>query len=414
MVQSNEPLTFARELEASCHQYLPIAAGASVIAWLPYVWLDAQVHPELPVLPWIRAGFTLVAVIVLLCWRFTTVSRRLLVAVQAGYLLLATGVVTGLVGADPIYIGGYCMVLCLAPVPPLPRAWTWGLLVGSLLLFAAFGSNVSFPAGRGAYSRNDLQTGALLSFLFVFLIDRMRRRSWEQAVEIGRQKQLIEADHAHIDRLLHNILPPTIAAELKLRGVVEPQLHPDATVVFTDFAGFTGLAERMPPSDLVALLHRCFSAFDRVMERHGLEKLKTIGDAYMFASGLPQPSPGHAVTAVRAAIEIRDWMDALALERTAAGLPTWQVRIGVHTGPLVAGVVGEKKFVYDVWGDTVNVASRMESSGAPGEVNVSATTASRVEACFTLEPRGQVLAKNKGMMEMFFVRGALAAGPPEA
>lgn len=216
----------------------------------------------------------------------------------------------------------------------------------------------------------------------------------EDNLEIARKKS---------DDLLLNILPQEVATELKHKGTTIPRFYDNASVLFTDFVGFTAIAEKMSAEDLVGELDRCFSYFDGIMRRYNLEKIKTIGDSYMAASGIPEPSATHAVDCVLAALEISSFMDGLKQEKLAAGRESWDLRIGIHSGPLVAGVVGEKKFAYDCWGDTVNTASRMESSGSPGRVNVSRQTWELVKEYFEGEYRGKVYAKRKGEIEMYFV-----------
>jgi class 3 adenylate cyclase len=175
--------------------------------------------------------------------------------------------------------------------------------------------------------------------------------------------------------------------------------------MFTDFVGFTQSAEVLPAQSLVTQLDECFRAFDAITRRNGLEKIKTIGDAYMAAAGIPHPSSSHAHDCVRAALEIRDFMLNLQESRTEQQQPHWELRLGIHTGPLVAGVVGTDKFVYDIWGDTVNTAARMESSGVVGKVNISGATHSLIKDQFQCEHRGKIAAKNKGEVDMYIVLG---------
>jgi adenylate cyclase len=207
------------------------------------------------------------------------------------------------------------------------------------------------------------------------------------------------------DRLLLNVLPEPVALELKRNDRVAPLDYESASVLFTDFVGFTAIAEHLTPQELIEELDGCFRLFDRIAKRHGLEKIKTIGDAYMAAGGVPAPNRTHAVDCVLAALEIGRAVSELMTRNAAAGRPHWRLRIGINTGRLIAGVIGREKFAYDVWGDTVNTASRLESSGEPGEINISSATYECVRGFFVCEPRGLVEAKGKGEIEMYFVRG---------
>lgn len=238
-------------------------------------------------------------------------------------------------------------------------------------------------------------TGLVLVIIFaLFLYSRFR--------VIRSQKVIIEAEKKKSEELLLNILPEKTAQELKEKGHSDARLIDEATVLFTDFKGFTLLSEQLSPQELVGEINECFSAFDRIIGKHNIEKIKTIGDAYMAAGGLPVPNSTHAKDVVSAALEIRNYMQELAARKASENKPFFEIRIGVHTGPVVAGIVGIKKFQYDIWGDTVNTASRMESSGEAGHVNISATTYNLVKDNFACTPRGKIAAKNKGELEMFF------------
>ncbi len=220
-----------------------------------------------------------------------------------------------------------------------------------------------------------------------------------------RDRRTIAEERKKSDHLLLNILPATVAQELKRYGKSRPVLFQSATVLFTDFEGFTGIAEAMRPDDLVTELDRCFSYFDAVTRRFKLEKLKTIGDSYMCAGGVPEINRTHTIDAVLAALEIQAFMNRMQSIKSEQGLPYWSLRLGIHTGPLVAGVIGENKFAYDVWGDTVNIASRCESAGVAGRINVSAAVRDRLVDLFVCEHRGAVPAKHKGEIDMYFVTG---------
>ncbi len=233
----------------------------------------------------------------------------------------------------------------------------------------------------------------------------LEKKVEERTAEVVAQSKEIEGQKGRIEDLLLNILPKEISEELKDKGKATARRHDEVTVLFTDMKGFTQAAEKMTPEELVNELDECFIQFDEIVGRYGIEKIKTIGDSYMCAAGVPTSDPHHAHKCVLAALEIRDLMERWRKAREAQGKTPWVLRIGLHSGPVVAGVVGKRKFAYDIWGDTVNTASRLESSGAPGEVNISGATFALVKDRFECEARGQVAAKNKGAIDMYFVRG---------
>jgi class 3 adenylate cyclase/FixJ family two-component response regulator len=225
----------------------------------------------------------------------------------------------------------------------------------------------------------------------------------ERTQELIEKNVTLDAEMKRNEELLLNILPFDTAQELKAKGSADARHYPDITVMFTDFKGFTFVAEKLSPEQLVREIDTYFKAFDSITDKFGIEKIKTIGDAYMAAGGLPTSNTTHAVDAVNAAVAIRDYVEQQKTMRQAAGLPYFEIRIGIHTGPVVAGIVGHRKFAYDIWGDAVNLASRMESSGEVGQINVSASTYERIKDKFTCTFRGEIEAKNKGKVGMYFV-----------
>ncbi len=225
----------------------------------------------------------------------------------------------------------------------------------------------------------------------------------ESHEEIDRARDEIEAEKARSEELLPNILPASIADELKEHGRVEPRYYHSVTIMFTDFIAFTSFAENMEPNRLIQQLDQCFSAFDEIAERCNLERLKTIGDSYMCVGGLPVENRTHLVDTCLAALEIQNFMVGLNRQLEKMRLSPWELRTGIHTGSVMAGVVGKKKFTYDIWGDAVNVAALMESNSEAGRINLSESTAHRIGDLFDIEHRGSIEAKRKGRLEMYFL-----------
>ena len=226
--------------------------------------------------------------------------------------------------------------------------------------------------------------------------------------KVSERTAQLEAQKKLSDELLLNILPAEVADELKAKGSADAKMIDQVTVLFTDISGFTLLAQNLSASELVSELNECFSTFDRIMLKYGIEKIKTIGDSYMAAGGLPTPNATHAKDVVNAALDIQQYMVEYKIRNITVGKPYFELRMGVHTGAVVAGIVGLKKFAYDIWGDTVNTASRMESSGEVEKINISQTTYELVKDEFDCEYRGKISAKNKGVMDMYFVKSRRA------
>jgi len=243
---------------------------------------------------------------------------------------------------------------------------------------------------------NYLSVVALTSiFLLAFGLYRRYRY-------IKRTNGIIEEERNRSDRLLRNILPAETALELKQRGKVRAIKFESVTVMFTDFKGFTNYSTKLSPEKLVESIDFYFSKFDEIMEKHELEKIKTVGDAYMCAGGLPFISHDHAHKMLLAAFEMLEFVEEMKC-REDDDLAHFDIRIGINTGPVIAGVVGTKKFAYDIWGDTVNIAARMESAGAAGKINISEMTHEQVKEDFNCTFRGVVEVRNKGKMKMYFV-----------
>jgi class 3 adenylate cyclase len=240
----------------------------------------------------------------------------------------------------------------------------------------------------------------LLSILLYFRF-RAKKRT---ANELSNKNKLIEEEQKRSNSLLLNILPPAIAEELKARSKVAARKYDRATVMFIDFKGFTNVAEQLSPERLVEELDHCFSNFDNIISHFKVEKIKTVGDAYICASGLSDMNVNPS-DMIKAALEIQDFLLGLKAERMGQGLPYFEARVGIHIGPVVAGVVGAKKFAYDIWGDTVNTAARMEEACDTGRVNVSEDAYDLARYEFEWQHRGKIAAKNKGNMDMYYVTG---------
>jgi adenylate cyclase len=261
----------------------------------------------------------------------------------------------------------------------------------------------------------DLSSPAItMYFIIVFIIiwalyDQLtfrfarKRYSLEQILN-NRTEDLIR-EKEKTETLLSNVLPKNTAAEIIAKGKATKIKYNFVTVLFSDIQGFTKIAEEMNPEVLIDELDKFFFHFDSVVEKFGIEKIKTIGDAYMCAGGIPERNRTNPVEVILAALEMQQYMLKLKMTSEIAGMKFWDIRIGIHTGTVVAGVVGQKKLSYDIWGDTVNTASRMESSGDAGKINISGTTYEFVKDFFICEYRGKMPVKYKGELDMYFVDG---------
>lgn len=225
----------------------------------------------------------------------------------------------------------------------------------------------------------------------------------EQTQELNKQRSLIEEEQKKSEALLLNILPFEVARQLKTKGRAGTRHYKMVSVLFTDFKGFSKSSKQLEAKDLVNILDTYFAKFDDIIGNHYMEKIKTIGDAYMCAGGLPLRNKSNPYNAVLAGLEIQNYMNVLNDNKVLKNLSVWELRLGIHTGEVVAGVVGKKKFAYDIWGDTVNIASRMEQAGHVGMVNISGTTYEYIKDYFECNHRGKIEAKNIGKVDMYFV-----------
>lgn len=273
------------------------------------------------------------------------------------------------------------------------------LAVSALFEATLAGSAPHIRAGvRSAMFALNLAGPAIAAFLALLYFTTQRDRAQTALVEGHR---LLEAEQARSERLLLNILPAPIADQLRDGVTTIAESHRDVSVLFADIAGFTPLAEELGAQALVDLLNEVFIVFDNLAEAAGMEKIKTIGDAYMVVGGLPSPRPDHLSAVLELAIAMSD---AISHVRTPHG-KALQLRIGIDVGPVVAGVIGRRKFSYDVWGDTVNTASRMESHGVPGRIQVTERIAQAARQQFDFEPRSSIAIKGKGSMTTFLLVG---------
>jgi class 3 adenylate cyclase/Tfp pilus assembly protein PilF len=240
----------------------------------------------------------------------------------------------------------------------------------------------------------------IVGFVLIMMVAFQTLRSYFRKVKTNK---ILDQQKVEIENLVLNILPAEVATELRTQGSATPRSYESVSVLFTDFKGFTKIASGLAPKDLVAELNDFFMAFDEITGRNNLEKIKTIGDAYMCAGGIPTRNETHHFDTVKAGLEMQEYMDRSNKIRASKGQEPWALRVGIHTGPVVAGVVGKKKFAYDIWGNAVNIASRMESSGEAGRLNISAATHALVKDSYKCEFRGKIYAKNVGDIEMYFV-----------
>ncbi|MCW3122527.1 MAG: family 3 adenylate cyclase [Flavipsychrobacter sp.] len=341
-------------------------------------------------------------------------NERLLLNIQLVAIFLCPTVMQWLAGG---YLKGGVIILWafLAPINALvfhdiKKAQFWmAMVLGTILCTGFFNGYFEHWGNYTDRSQKVLQITMNLSGAIMVIYFSMQYF----VRTINKNNSLLMQEKEKSDKLLLNILPAQIAEELKANGKTHPTLYTDTTIIFSDFKDFTQFSELFTPEELVGELEECFNSFDEIIAKNGLEKIKTIGDAYMCVAGIPRKeddAEGNAVNAIMAALEIADFIEKIKKEKNKAGKVFWDIRIGVHTGDVVAGIVGKKKFVFDIWGDAVNTASRLETCSEGGKINISGTTYQLVKEYFNCSYRGKLAVKNKGELDMYFVESII----PEA
>lgn len=305
-----------------------------------------------------------------------------------------------------LYLLGYssgvaasCFLIIILPYMTFPRKARKSAYVFSLLGCLTMIVSVFFQSDIQAHY--DVMDPYLLQVVNVSITGFIcLTLVWSLSVLIDRSEESLKAEQEKSDELLHNILPVNVAKDLKETGTTIPKRHKSVTILFTDFKGFTELVASIPAITLVNELNDIFGRFDDIVEEVGVEKIETIGDAYVAACGLEEEVTGHAANCINAAQLMLSYLE----ERNKKHEIKWRMRVGIHSGPIVAGVVGKKKFSYDLFGDTINTASRMESSGEPGKINISGPTFQLVKNDIDYDYRGKIHAKGKGEIDMYFVK----------
>ena len=282
-----------------------------------------------------------------------------------------------------------------------------------IIITASGNLQTAFDAGAVDFIRKPIDQVELLvrvkstlsMFKLLKSIVKQAEMLEQQSFELEQKNHILKIEQEKSDNLLKNILPAEIADQLKNKGQVEAKPYKTVSVLFTDFKGFTQISEKLSPQKIIIELSIFFAKFDEIIGGHFIEKIKTIGDSYMCVGGLPLRNKSNPIDTVLAGLEMQEFVKSINEEKISKGEEPWNLRLGIHTGKVIAGVIGKKKFAYDIWGDTVNTASRMESAGEIGKVNISGETYKHIEPYFDCEYRGKIVAKNKGEIDMYFVHG---------
>ena len=384
----------------------------TIIVFLAYAAHDALVVPEVVRYAWMLrfAGFAPLGIAVIAF----TYSRFYERFHQLAMLALGVSVntITLLVGNAAqtdgffIYTGYSALFVLLGPFIGKMSVKTHAIYTCAVLalFFAIDHARIESEWRVVVSTAISILSMGFIGALAAWQLEHQSREAFLQRRTIREQLDALDLEKGKSDALLLNILPAQVAERLKRDGESIADGFARVTVLFSDIVGFTKMSDRLEPAELVRRLNAIFTAFDAIADRLGVEKIKTIGDAYMVVGGLPNRNETHAREIAQMALEMRDTLAEMKSELGEA----ISIRIGIHTGPVVAGVIGKKKFIYDVWGDTVNTASRMESHALPGTIQVTEDTARQLEKSFRLTPRGEIDVKGKGVMKTWFLEGRKA------
>jgi class 3 adenylate cyclase len=380
-----------------------VAIVLAIVITAAFGFRDAWITPAVKTGLWfVRYAIMCPFFLAVLLFSFSPYARRFMqIGISLGMLMCGLGVIAMIVIAPaPGNYLYYAGLLMIPMFPPTIRVRFIHSAVVSWTLIAAYEiAAIRFTDTSLAFLINNnffLITSTAIGMITNYMLELYARKSFIQQIQLEEERQKAE-------RLLLNILPVSIAERLKRKQETIADGFAEATVLFADIAGFTRLAASRSPREVVGMLNDIFSEFDTLAEKHGVEKIKTIGDAYMAVAGLPVHTPDHAAAIVELAL---DMQHAVARRAVAGGGPI-SLRIGINTGPVVAGVIGMKKFIYDVWGDTVNTASRMESHGVEGGIQVTEETYRRLKHAYLLEERGTLKIKGKGEMRTYLLTGRM-------
>jgi class 3 adenylate cyclase len=404
-------ITWEGELEKSSARYHTYGAWIAIIFDPVFGITD---YLNIPHAFWnimsLRIGIAVITAFVLLAHKRKLINSKMLIFIPFLLISLQNAYTYSVINVDD-FTGHSLNYLALFIGAGMFVLWNWyyslAIIVPSIAASAYF-----FQMNHHLSMEEALINGGLLLLvvaIFMFLLIETRYRLTISVIKfklaLTEANDALGEEKAQSDKLLRNILPDEVADELKTTGKARAKHYPKVSVLFTDFKGFTARSESMTPEEVIEELNQCFSAFDAIVEKYNLEKIKTIGDAYMCAGGLPVANETNPVDAIRAGLAIQEYMTAYKNECIAKGEAYFECRLGINTGEVVAGVVGTKKFAYDIWGDTVNTASRAESTGELGKVNITESTYELVKDIFQCEYRGDIEVKGKGKMKMYFVLG---------